>query len=149
MNNLTTDVKEECIQQEPNLNTNHSNFPVVVKKNKRGRPVKVLNFTDTELWDELLQKITDKVAKICDNDKYENRADTLRVRLIRLAKKIPLYMLHILHSKSKYKSNNKVLYREAFLNTYKRFMILLDKHGIEESKDLSSFEGANANPDNF
>lgn len=45
------------------------------------------------------------VKQICEGEKYDFRADTLRVRLIRLAKKIPLYLLHRLHSKSKYKSN--------------------------------------------
>ena len=135
------------------MNNDHGNPSTHVKKNKRGRPEKVIEVNDEELWEKIFEAIRKQVIEICNsdknNDKTNDRADTLRVRLIRLAKKIPLNMLHELHAKSKYKSNIKAHYRKAFLDTYKRFKILLNIHGIEQNEDFSSFEGDDANPENF
>lgn len=89
------------------------------------------------------------IKKICEGDKYDFRADTLRVRLVRLAKKIPLTLLHSLNSKSKYKSKHIEHVREAYLNTYKRFLGLLESRGIEKYRHWDDFENPNINPHEF
>lgn len=89
------------------------------------------------------------VNDIWEGSKYETRADTLRVRLMRQAKKIPLFLLHNLHSKSKYKSNNIEHVREAYLNTYKRFLELLEAHNLDAYKYWDAFDNLNKNPPDF
>lgn len=101
-------------------------------KNKRGRPEKVISYTNSELWGILTKYLNKSISQICEGSKYDCRADTLRVRLFRQAKKIPLFLLHNLHSKSKYKSNAAENFKDAYLNTYFRFLQLLESRGIEE-----------------
>jgi len=98
----------------------------------------------------MLQKNLKKhVKQICEGEKYDFRADTLRVRLIRLAKKIPLFLLHHLHSKSKYKSNSLNHFREAYLNTYKRFLQLLEIQNIENYSHWDKFDDLQSYPPEF
>ena len=97
----------------------------------------------------LCQNLCKQVSQICEEGKYDWRADTLRVRLIRLAKKIPLYLLHTLHSKSKYKSHLLDHYREAYVNTYKRFLLLLESQGIEKCAFWGTFEDDSKYPPEF
>ena len=94
---------------------------------KRGRPRKKIDLDTDGLWDKLSKEISNKVKKICTEWEYDLRADTLRVWLIRLAKKIPLLLLSHLHSKSIYKAVDMDTFKRAYLNTYKRFHILLRK----------------------
>lgn len=89
------------------------------------------------------------VNDIWEGTKYETRADTLRVRLMRQAKKIPLFLLHNLHSKSKYKSNNIEHVREAYLNTYKRFLELWQINNIDKYQHWTSFDDSDINPPDF
>lgn len=92
-----------------------------------GRPPKKIDMDSDELWDYLSTILRAKVRRICGNGSEDVRADTLWVRLIRLAKKIPLMLLHRLFPKSQYKSTLMVNYRDAYLSTYKWFHILLLK----------------------
>lgn len=106
----------------------------VKKKNKRGRPEKVIHFTDQELVEILKENICTQAKDICSDNQYDFRADTLRVRLMRLAKKIPLFLLHKLHSKSKYKSTDVQHFKTSFLQTFLRFFRVLKVLGIEPNR---------------
>jgi hypothetical protein len=110
------------------------------KTKKRGRPEKIISIPTPQLHAHLATALSIATKKICEGEKYEFRADTLRVRLIRLAKKIPLMLLHLLHSKSKYKSNMVAHFKEAYLNTYRRFLEILEFKGIEKVEFWEEFE---------
>lgn len=116
---------------------------------KRGRPEKVIDIDNHTLWESLKESVGRNIRAICEGTKYDTRADTLRVRLMRQAKKLPLFLLHSLHSKSKYKSNNPGLVREAYLNSYKRFLELLQKHTLFSYNHWNAFDNPNMNPPDF
>jgi hypothetical protein len=123
--------------------------PAKICGKKRGRPEKIIEISDEKLWKMLCKNLCKQVSQIWETGKYDWRADTLRVRLIRLSKKIPLYLLHTLHSKSKYKSHILDHYRDAYLNTYKRFLILLESQGIERCGFWDAFEDDRKSPPEF
>lgn len=67
---------------------------------RRGRPPKKIDLQSDDLWHYIVGVLTSKVRKICMSHGEDIWADTLRVWLIRLAKKIPLMLLHKLFPKS-------------------------------------------------
>ena len=117
------------------------------KCKKRGRPEKIIDVSNRQLWSMLIKNLWKHVKTIWEGEKYDYRADTLRVRLIRLAKKIPLFLLHKLHSKSKYKSSNVEHFKEAYLNTYKRFLLLLEMQNLETYKHWEAFKNCDDPPE--
>ena len=54
-----------------------------------------------------------------------------------------------MHSKSKYKSNNINYVRDSYLNTYRRFLELLEFNGIEEYEHWEDFQNPELNPPGF
>ncbi|CAI2364941.1 unnamed protein product [Moneuplotes crassus] len=121
----------------------------IKKKSKRGRPEKIIDYSDQELVDILKVHICSNAAIICEDSRYEFRADTLRVRLMRLAKKIPLFLLHKLHSKSKYKSTSVEHFKTSFLNTFVRFFRIVEFLGIEHSIEWDEFNKRKQDPPEF
>ena len=68
------------------LKTQVPNLQIELVANKRGRPEKIINIDNVKLWAMLKEYLVKNISDIWKDHKYDTRADTLRVRIMRQAK---------------------------------------------------------------
>ncbi len=109
----------------------------------RGRP-RNDRYIDTQtLINKLAVKVELEVRKI-NTDRSQrgdrNRSDTIRTKLIRLAKKIPQFIMVIVSSRGDYKSSDTLKVRRAYVDAFNGLVRVLNESEIHHNFQLESLE---------
>ena len=119
------DHNEESESDSESLEHRYEDDLFLNDKKKKGRPKKVIDIDQNKLKSIYEKWIFKHLNSMYLNEKL--RADSLRIRLARVAKKIPLVCLNKTQPISKYKSATVRYFLEAYWIAFTKFLELCDK----------------------
>ena len=111
-------------------------------RKKKGRPMINKTITKAKLLNSLRNLIQTKIQSIKEK---RMRSDARRIKLIRLAKKIPMFILKECELRSRYKQGDSKKFFKSYFNCFFKFLEIISEEG--QRNILKKFENQYEGPE--